>query len=268
MDDREFFRSSKARTERGLITFDIALDAAIVDRVINSPGTLFYLDKTSTGICTVEGSVDQGTTRDSLLASPGFSLFNESGFSGFRISAPAQPGKTLRIVIASGVTIKPGDPVQSGAVATPTVDAALARTNAGQAYLGDGFCSAVAAQYSHLQLWNAAANPRDLILEAVSFSVPVAASVSVLVDNAIRSTVANTAFNKKTGSPVGYGVLRSENNVAIQGTAYGLGYNMAAGVVQTVNLKEPIVIRPGYGINVVCGVVNTALSANFEWFEQ
>ena len=121
MDEREYFRASKARTQRGLISLTIALDTAIVDRVINSPGTLFYLDKSSTGICTVEGSVDQGTTGDTLLASAGFSLFNENGFSGFRLSAPAQAGKILKVVIASGVSIKPGDAVVSGALGTQTV---------------------------------------------------------------------------------------------------------------------------------------------------
>lgn len=264
----KFVHAAVARTIRGAVTIDVDLSAAISNQVINTPGNLFYLDKQSTGICYVQGNTDQGYSDSPLLASPGFSMLDEAGFSGFRITSPAQPGKVLRIVIASGMAIKPGDPVQSGAVATPTVDSALARTNAGQAFLGTGFSGAVAAQYSHLQLWSAASNPKDIILEAVSFSTSVASTVSMLVDSVIRANVANAAFAKKTGAAVGYGALRSENNAAIQGTAYGLGYNTGANVVQTINFREPVVIRPGFGINLVCTVVNVALSGNFEWFEQ
>ncbi len=268
MDARKFLDAKAARVTRGLVTLDYDLSTAIVDRVITSPGTLFYLDKTSTGICFVQGNTDQGFNESPLLASPGFSMFDENGFSGFRFSAPAQPGKVLRVVIASGMTIKPGDPVQSGSVATPTVDAALARTIAGQAYMGGSYCAAVAAQYSHIQLWNAATNTKDVILEAFSISSSVATGFSVLSDNVARFVSAGLGTNKKPPLGSGIGNVRTENNAAQQGVGFYLGYSLSAGAVQTVNLREPIVLRPGNGVNVVCVAVNVAISANFEWFEQ
>lgn len=268
MDARKFVDAKAARMMRGQVTLDFDLSVASASTVVDRAGNLFYLDKQSTGLCYVQGNTDQGFNDSPLLASPGFAMADEAGFSGFRLSWPAQPGKVLRVVIASGMTIKPGDPVQSGSVATPTVDAALARTIAGQAYMGGSYCAAVAAQYSHIQLWNAATNTKDVILEAFSISSSVATGFSVLSDNVARSVSAGLGTNKKPPLGSGVGNVRTENNAAQQGVGFYLGYSLSAGAVQTVNLREPLVLRPGNGVNVVCVAVNVAMSANFEWFEQ
>lgn len=266
MDGKEFFRASQARTQRGLTTFDIALDSAISDRIINSPGTLFYLDKTSTGICTVEGSVDQGTTGNALLASPGFSLFNENGFSGFRISAPAQPGKVLRVVIGTGVTIKPGDPVTSGAVATQTVDAGLVRTLNNQAFLNSGGQGAVAGQLAHSQLWNPAASGKRLVIEAISYSTSTGQQIAIGRFAATFGGGAAGVSKYMTGA-AGVGLRQLTTNAASQLTGQMLSYTVAAASVQTINFKEPIVVPEGAGFGAVCTAVNTDLSVNYEYFE-
>lgn len=267
MDAHKFLKASDARTKRGLVTFDIDLTTAIVDRVINSPGTLFYLDKASTGICSVEGSVDQGTSGSPLLASAGFSLFNENGFSGFRISAAAQAGKMLRVVIASGVTIKPGDSVQSGSLGTATVDGGLARTINNQAFLLSLGVAAVAANNNHIQLWNAATNTKSLILESFSMGSSTAQTLAVGQLNSALTTGGAFGSPKNLFSTAGVGQIRNQSNVGILASGI-LGFQVAANAPFVVNLREPMVIRPGYGVIVVATVVNTDLTANFEWFEQ
>ena len=268
MDTRKFLDAKAARVTRGLVTLDYDLSTAIVDRVITSPGTMFYLDKTSTGICFVQGNTDQGFNESPLLASPGFSMSDENGFSGFRFSAPAQPGKVLRVVIASGMSIKPGDPVQSGSVATPTVDAALARTLAQMAMLAGITAPAVAGQFAHAELWNPAANTKKLYLESMLFSVATAGIVFMGDFSAALASVGPIGFDKYVGGTAGVGAVRYENNAVAQITSIWTSFNMAAGVNQVLNFREPIVISPGKGVVLQSSPVNTNLSVTFEWFEQ
>ncbi len=274
MDDKSFFRASVAREQRGWVTLDFDLTAGLADRVVNSPGTLFYLDKTSTGICTVEGSVDQGTTMNPLLASPGFSLFNEAGFSGFRINASAQPGKTLRVVIGSGITIKPGDPVSSGSIATQTVDAGLVRSLNGQAFLGTANNNApVAAQNPNVELWNPAASGKSVIVESVSFATQTAQTV-VLGDSstALATLMANGSVMSKqpagaVGTSAGKAEVRYTNQVGAP-IINSIGqYLIAANIPNLITFKEPVVLLPGRGLLLYGVTVNTYLLANFEWFE-
>jgi len=266
VDNKDFFRASRARTERGYTTFDIALDTAINDQIINLPGTLFFLDKSSTGLCTVEGNVGQGTSRNPLLASPGFSMFNEEGFADFRISAPAQPGKVLKIVVATGMSIKAGDPVQSGAVATPTVDSGLARTIARQAFLAPHIVQAVAAQYPHTQLWNP--GTKNLILESMSVSSTTAQQILFGTFIATLTTGPTQGVSKYANGAAPTAQTWKTNNVASQISQQHLIFSVSAAAPQIVNFREPIVIPPGLGFGVQGLTVNTDLLANYEWFEQ
>jgi hypothetical protein len=264
MRDADFFRASQARTQRGLTVFDFALDTAIADRVLNSPGTLFYLDKESTGICTVEGNVDQGTTGNALLASPGFSLFNEQGFSGFRLSADAQPGKVLRIVIATGMSIKPGDAVTSGSVATQTVDAGLVRTLNNQAFLASGAQGGVVGQFSHSQLFNS--GTKNIVLESMSLSSTTGQIIPV---GRFSATFGGglAGHSKFIGGATSVGVRQLATNAASLLTAQMLSYTVSASSVVVINFREPVVITPGNGFGAVATVVNTDLSVNYEYFE-
>jgi hypothetical protein len=271
VDSKDFFRASKARTERGLSTFDIALDTAINDQIINLPGTLFFLDKSSTGICTVEGNVGQGTSRNPLLASPGFSMFNEQGFADFRISAPAQPGKTLKIVIATGMSIKPGDAVTSGAVSTQTVDAGLVRTINGQAFLGNqNNLAPVAAQNPNVSLYNPVGSGKKLIVESLSFSTTTAQTV-VMGDTStsLASTLGATfQASKYSGGAAPLGQCRYTNQAGAPMVNYWAQFPIAASAIFQLALKEPIVLPEGRGLLLYGATVNTYLQANFEWFEQ
>jgi hypothetical protein len=270
MKDQDFFRASQARTQRGLTTFDIALDSAIVDRVINSPGTLFYLDKTSTGICTVEGSVDQGTTGNALLASPGFSLFNEGGFSGFRISAPAQAGKVLRIVIGTGVSVKPGDAVQSGSVATATVDGAKARTLNAQAFRAAIVVGIVAGQYPHVQLMNPTGSGKNIFISSVSFYSTLAGPIASGFYSTPLTTLWGGGLTKLNGGTSGVAQRRVKNDVTLLVASNNVTdlTALAANTTYQFKLAEPLCITPGNGFVVLSQTIASDLVASFEWFEE
>ena len=266
MDASKFVNAQTARMMRGLVTLDFDLTTAIVNRVINSPGNTFYLDKQSTGICYVQGNTDQGFNDSPLLASPGFVLYDEAGFSGFRFSSPAQPGKILRVVIASGMTIKPGDPVQSGAVATPTVDSGLARTIARQAFLAPHIVQAVAAQYPHTELWNP--STKNLILESMSVSSTTAQQVLFGSYTATLATGPQQGVSKYVNGTAPTAQTWKTNNVASQVSQQHLIFSLSAAAPQIINFREPIVIPPGFGFGVQGLTVNTDLLVNYEWFEQ
>lgn len=272
MDNKDFFRASRARTERGYSTLEFSLETAIADQVINVPGTLFQLDKESSGICYVEGNVGQGTSRNLLLASPGFSMLNENGFADFRITAPAQPGKTLKIVIATGMTIKPGDPVQAGAAVLPVVSGGDARTWAGQAMIGASQAPPVALNNAHVQLWNPGMAPAvtktvfcSKIIVTSGTTQWVTMSTTYLV--AVTSLYA-AGYSKRAAWSASQAQCRYQNNVGLlTGQACGL-FLLGAADELVLEFDEPIALAGNTGLILMAGTVNTDLAATFEWFER
>lgn len=272
MDSKDFFRASRARTERGYSTLDFSLETAIVDQVINVPGTLFQLDKESSGICYVEGNVGQGTSRNLLLASPGFSMFNEHGFADFRITAPAQPGKRLKVVIATGMTIKPGDPVQAGATALPIVSGGSARSNADQAFIGWTTAPATALNNPHVQLWNPSMSPattKTVYVTELTVTTPTAQTV--YLSSAWLTALATlhaAGVSKLVGGRAAQAQGRQTVNVGLlTGSACG-AYNLNANDPLTIQFPEPFALPGNTGLLLMGGTVNTGLTATFQWLEQ
>lgn len=148
-----------------------------------------------------------------------------------------------------------------------TVDGALSRTLANQAFLSYLSSGPVAAQYPHCQMWNPPASGRNLYIESLLVSSGTAGIVYIADHNAALPT-AGSVFSKYSGSAAGVGLAKTTTNAALQYVAMATAFYVGVNVPQVINFREPLLIPPGRGLNVLGGAVNAGLLANFEWYEQ
>jgi hypothetical protein len=148
------------------------------------------------------------------------------------------------------------------------VDGGLSRTLANQAYIGYAFCAAVAAQYSHTQLWNPAGSGKNLFLETFNLSSPTAGTLIAGRFAAQYGSASTAVVNKYFGGAAGVGIQRYTNNAVPQITEYAASYSVAANVAVPVELREPILIPPGQGFIASHNMVNAAMTCVHEWYEQ
>lgn len=106
------FSASRTRTKRNLVKYDLDLTAGLVDKIIATPGTLVYLDRVSTGFVSIEINQEQAGSLDPLTFVAGDSL--ECPFNMLKLNAPPQSGKTLRLIIGEGVSIRGGTGLSTG----------------------------------------------------------------------------------------------------------------------------------------------------------
>lgn len=246
---------------------DIALDVLSVNQLYNISGDFLYVDASSTGSVTLELNNQYNDASAPFYASPGFGL--NALFKQVKLSWVAQAGKKVRIMYSTGDKVVPTNSTTVNGYVN-TVDGGLSRTLSGVSFLGVGGTGAVAAQYSHAQIWNPAGSGKTLFVESLSLSTSIAQAISLRRSTAALANASNLAMNKLVGSAIGVGVIRYENNTVPQfaGVSVGGSYTLAAGVVGAFPFREPVVIAPGAGIVLIAGSVNTDLTANFEWFEQ
>lgn len=248
---------------------DIDLSAGVVDLIVRVPGTFFYVDQASTGYASVEFDDERGGTLHPLTASAGFSY--EFPFALVKINAAAQLNKTLRIVIATNARIKSGGNVNASSSSLSVVDGGLARTLADQAMYGYVYCPGVAAQNSHVMLWNPVGSGKNLYLEKIILGSPTAMNVlygSWNVDYGVSNGACRSKLIDLDATP-SVALPRKTTNAAYQVYNNGDSYHfLLAATPFTIDFREPIVIRPGYGFVAAAQTVNTTLAMNAEWYEQ
>jgi len=156
----------------------------------------------------------------------------------------------------------------SGAV--EVIDGGRNRTIAGQAYMGAVAALAVAANYSHVQLWNPPGTGKNLVVEAVM----AASSAAALIDFGPQSVMLSNLFGAPRSKRFATGAVATVAEARYQqGVALMLGNSFAnvmvpASQTMQVVFHEPIVIAPGWGLMVQSEQVNTLLTATFEYFEE
>jgi hypothetical protein len=243
---------------------DIDLDTATSNQIVNVSGDFLYVDAASTGAVTLELNNQYNDPSAPFYAQPGFGL--AALFKQLKLSWSAQPGKFIRLMYSTGDRVVPTNSTTiNGTVST--VDGGLSRTLAEVAFVGLASSGAVAAQYSHGELWNPAASGRNLFLETVTVTSSAAQAFSMGHHNASLAGAA-TLMNKYLGKPAGVALVRQTNNAAQQITVVGSVARIAAGGSFIMAFKEPVLIPPGMGYVVVSNTVNLDMVANFEWYEQ
>lgn len=185
-----------------------------------------------------------------------------NGFDRIDVTSPT--AQTVTIFTADGTS---GVDRVVGEVAV--IDGGTERAIAGTAFTGYGSQPAVAAQYSHVQLWNPAGSGRVLVVTQIKAHVSAAGTAVYLCDhNAALGTAQPNPASKSFGVGAPVSLCKSTTNAAVLGTPIDA---MALGVANDTKvfpLSHAIIVTPGRGIMVVTNVVNLNLTASFEFDER
>lgn len=142
----------------------------------------------------------------------------------------------------------------------------LTRSKNNIAFWGYGGCAAVAAQFSHFQLWNPAASGKRVVIDELN-GVAASDNMYIRQANVQCATLIGNALAKflNGGAAASSAQLRSENNAGLLGTS---GWTQITPSKGPRKFIEPIVIMPGWGILLIDTVVNTNINGDFQFFEE
>lgn len=150
------------------------------------------------------------------------------------------------------------------------LDGGKSRTLSGLAMMAYGGVSAVAAQYSRIQLWNPLASGKRVVLEQfIPQSGAGAEGVTLFFSQVALTTTLGNGFSKLAGGAASAAAINIDTTAAAPPGGTSLeGAVMASATQAVVSLREPMVLPPGWGVHLYGSNVNTALSCTFEWYEE
>lgn len=148
------------------------------------------------------------------------------------------------------------------------IDGGRATTMAGNAFAGVASQAAVAAQFSHVQLWNPIGSGRNVAVSRVMVgtNTPTPIFAARLFNTALATLVA-TGLNKRAAGPASVMELRTESTVALLG---GGSFQFAWGAQATpliLETKEPVILLPGWGLLITNQILNAIVGATFDYTE-
>ncbi|RQQ20789.1 hypothetical protein DF107_05755 [Burkholderia stagnalis] len=250
--------------------YDFTAPASGASQVVNVPGRyLKYVTGNAGGNDTGLIVTPGGKPGSKILLYPGqaITLPNDgtAGPNAWTIANAIGAGQiTGTVVIGNG---RIDDNTLQGVV--QVADGSKARTIANQAFSSYGSVSAVAAQYSRMQLWNPAASGVRLIVEAMEFlDGPTANSVSILFQSAALATLAASGLSKQSGGTNGKGQLMSDTTAAAPSGNFSFALGTPASTNIQFSPKEPIVLLPGWGLTFWGNTVNAYFGMQLEWYEE
>lgn len=150
------------------------------------------------------------------------------------------------------------------------VDGGRTRTNAGQALTAHLYSGANAAGISSVQLWNPASSGKNVIVNQIQGGIgggyalqmkPTSATLLSLDATATSGNIGSKKAGGAAGVAVGY-----QSNALAASPVVGATFAVSNGVV--LRLSEPILLPPGWGLTFASPVVNNAVGADIEYFEE
>ncbi len=148
------------------------------------------------------------------------------------------------------------------------IDGEKSRTLSGSTFVGNASLAALAATYSVIQLRNLSTSGKNVIVETINYSSSTAGFLAISLNAIVGATLSGNSNSKKSGGVVSICEVRTDHLAAIPnaGQIYTGSYGASVNAVQ--NPKKPIVVTPGYSINVYSGGLNTDLNAAFDFYEE
>lgn len=138
--------------------------------------------------------------------------------------------------------------------------------SSGNGFYGGKWVSAVSAKFSTIQMRNPAASGITILIDAVIITVDTAQFVRVVASSIELASLSTDDGNKDLGQAQGSGELRFENTVSGHAGSR-LMLNLAAGIPFTLRPKFPWKINPEEQLTVQGELVNTGVTASYEWRE-
>jgi hypothetical protein len=153
--------------------------------------------------------------------------------------------------------------------AVSIIDGGKQSTLTQRCFMGSCDSGTVGAQYNYVTLVNDAASGKNVVVESVLISVPVAGTVYLTLTNAGVGAAVN-AFNKAGNlAPVASAKMGagSVTLIALIGDVM-MKFALAANTPYTVKFAEPVIIVPNRSLSVVNGSGGAIITANFEFRED
>jgi hypothetical protein len=130
--------------------------------------------------------------------------------------------------------------------------------------------AAVPSNYSHCALWNPPGSGKNIIVEKISASCTVAGNLSWGFFNALTGLVSNgSAASKKSGGVSSICISQGGQTLGLLAGFIYLGQlSISANNALIYELKAPVIVTPGYGLDIIPSSGNAQLSATIEFFEE
>jgi len=154
------------------------------------------------------------------------------------------------------------------------VDGGKTKSLAGSAFLGRGAnASSGGGAFPIVQLINPAASlkrqiVKQLYLGAITNVTPQ--SIAVMGTATALPVLLGNAPNKNQGQPASVAEIRMQNSGAPAGTGTltYLNISVLPSTNTTIALTEPIILNPGFGLNVQGSLLTSAIDIGFEFSEE
>lgn len=171
--------------------------------------------------------------------------------------------------ILGNVIIGSGYFLDNGVVGTVSIlDGGKSRTLAGMAFAVATAAPSVAAQFATVQIWNPVGNAKRVVVEKIYIS----SANSGLVKMG-WNTAANAALNSINSKLAGGAVASSSfSATTLAGNPTGFQFsgqlNVVANQTLVIELREPIILPPGFGFSVQQIAAAYDLNVTFEMIEE
>lgn len=243
-------------------TFSETFDAGETIRLSVSGSRYFRLLTTSYPVSIDFRRDNRALGQQSTDVESGYYAIPGGGFD--EISITSATAQTVKFAIATG---EGGYDRISGEVSV--ISGEVSRSEAGLAFMGGAAQAAVAAQYSHVQIWNPAANTKNLIVNEVLVAADSPGVIALRGSAVALTTLDGNPSSKKIGAAASTSEIRRQTNAAILGT--GQGFSQTPVLVNTafrIPLVEPFIVAPGFGLLAYHETVNSTLRASFQFYEK
>lgn len=152
-----------SKGQKHLTAIDIDLSLGFTNQQFSIPGHQLYCDLVSTGIAFVALDSESPSQDNAVMLTAG-GIINHA-FSRFRLNAPSQPGKSMRLIVALGAYIRPGGNPNPGNVQISTIETINPQC---QMIAADG-ATAIGGN-NQTQIIAPASNPRGVNLRSIEMS--------------------------------------------------------------------------------------------------
>lgn len=180
-------------------------------------------------------------------------------FDSFQVQDRTGSGN-VGVVLAGDFSFR--DDRISGTV--DVVDGGKSRTIANTAFMGLAYQPGVAANYSHVQIWNPVGSGRVIYLEQITMTTTGTTNLNLYTSAAALATLSGNPLAKKVGGSASAMQYYRGAYAAAQGTAIGA----LDPTQKSYKFSEPLLLMPGAGLAILNATLGNDLGATFEHFEE
>lgn len=255
--------AAAALSTQALQEFVFDLTSGLTNERLSTPGDFLLCDDASTGYATAEFNIAHSPGPYVTLTS-GKSV--EGDFREIRLNAPAQAGRTLRLLVGIGWRIRGGANLQGQNKVMPRDnDRYRVFANESTPASGCAFQALVAAQYSQVVLKNPAASGATLYVSAVTVASPVAGVWQIRHTGIGAPTTFIQNATGKRGGLLATAEIWGHNSAVPIGnvapfniTTASMAFLVPANTPFTYRFKEPVILLQNQYVNAVAPLAQDA----------